>query len=103
MALSTFTLVTADEISIEVDAILLSKHFTVFADMFEISSTTDTPSCTVSESESEINLMMEVLKEDKGEFDLDQIKILVKLADKYDSRTLSYAAKGSLWSVDKLA
>jgi hypothetical protein len=97
MALSTFTLITSDDISIEVDSTLLSKHSTIFADMFEISSTTVTPSCTVSESESEINLMIEVLKEDKGEYDLDQIKTLVKLADKYDSRTLSYAAKGSLW------
>lgn len=97
MTLSTFTLITSDNISIEVDATLLSKNSTIFADMFEISSTTDTPACTVSESESEINLMIEVLKEDKGEYDLDQIKTLVKLADKYDSRTLAYAAKGNLW------
>lgn len=101
MGLSTFTLITSDQVSIQVDAGLLGKHSSIFADMFNLPSNAGGPSCTVSESESELRLMIEVFESnaDKGsvEYNLVQITELVKLADKYDAVILSYAARVNLW------
>lgn len=101
MSLSTFTLVTSDNISIQVDPALLAKNSTVFADMMEMPRDKDKSSrCTVAETEKEIELMIEVLTVDANQqrkLELDALRTIVKLADKYHSNTLMYIAECNLW------
>jgi hypothetical protein len=101
MTQSLFTLITSDNISIEVDSTLLSKHSSVFADMFELPVNEDQKSeCKVSETSKEIKLMIEVLDVESNQqknYGLVEIRTLVKLSDKYHCEKLGFLAECSLW------
>jgi hypothetical protein len=103
MTPALFTLITSDNISIEVDSNFLAKHSTIFADMFELPVNKDQKNeCTVSETSKEIKLMMEALSVESNQqkqYGMIQIRTLVKLSDKYSINALALIAECALWSV----
>jgi hypothetical protein len=103
MTPALFTLITSDNISIEVDSNFLAKHSTIFADMFILPLNKDQKNeCTVSDTSNEVKLMMEALSVESNQqkqYELIEIRTLVQLSDKYSINALALIAECALWFV----
>lgn len=95
---STFLLISSDSVDIRVTAIKLSVNSNVFSDMFEVASSSPGEPIYVSEKASELTPFLEILEGKRnGEYDLEALSTLARLADKYDSFLVNLLVRSHLW------
>lgn len=90
----TFLIVCSDDVELQVDTSLLSRNSAVFRDMFQLEA--QDRECKVEETSTEFNLMTDALSSAPSGLSLNQIRVLVKLGDKYDSLMLNVVARMNL-------
>lgn len=92
----SFHLITSDETRVPVSKQLLSAHSTVFRDMLELPDAKE-DECKVAESKEELELMIQVLEGRHSALNLEQLRQLQVVGDKYDSVLLREVAKLGCW------
>jgi hypothetical protein len=101
MTTAMINLLTSDEKVVSVDTAFLSIHSIVFKEMFLLPQASDnddsTAHCTISESEKDINLMIEGMKGTVRDYNPEEMKVLIRLGDKYDCPGLFTACRVQLW------
>lgn len=92
----SFLLISSDQQKISADPDLLRRYSNVFRDMLDFKSAEQ--ECKVAETGSEISLMINALEGGTPNgCNKEEIRVLIKLADKYDSLLLMAVAKANLW------
>jgi hypothetical protein len=101
MTTAIIKLLTSDNKVVSVDTAFLSIHSIVFKEMFLLPQSSDnddsTAHCTISESEKDINLMIEGMKGTVRDYNHEEMKVLIRLGDKYDCPGLFTACRVQLW------
>lgn len=93
---NSFHLITSDDTRVPVSKQLLAAHSTVFRDMIELPDAKE-DECKVAESKEELELMITVLEGRHSALNLEQLRQLQILSDKYDSVLLREIVKSGCW------